>query len=247
MRKLVSQFCKALAVFAIFLSQCSMTPTIKNEGAKSLANYIKDLGYTKFKVYLSRTRLGHIIDESNQLTGAKIVTGKLVIHNTNQSMKLSYNTSNYAGLGADIPILGSAKIDYSSIYKIDVELVNIKKYELDSKKLNPSYASIESYRKKPFIVSLLFAEKILVRAYSQVGGKLKLEPKLLSSVNLRRDKSGTSLIGARNAFIGYITQKEVGDIRHVSLLKSHDPLNEQPGGAPGWISGAIGINKQGKR
>ncbi len=216
-----------LSTIIVFLYSClgamDTAKSIQNFN-DPLENMIRELKYIPFKVFHEEPYLGYITDLQNTENPVKrIWSGELKKSSVKQTIKLKYSYEQAAGLKARIPFIVSLEGKISKNEHIEIQLVGLEKYFLVNPKLEKEYAEVSAYQRRPYIDSMLRAEKIVVKVVDASGAALSAEADITKLFGMEPgagysyDEELQGVIAAEKAIIGYtLRTPEFEDIMSVT-------------------------------
>lgn len=199
--------------FALVMLQCKTT----QESEIAPVDQSKIRGFTQFMIYKSEQNpiLGYVstsLQENDSLFNAQVWEGRFIKDPTKQDIHIKYNKETSAQFSHAFKNI--VNLDFALKDQRDVELVLVNPTEVILKDPSPAlnYEKSKEYLSKPFIGSLLYADKIYFNIREKNGKLLSagVGSKYLqgsASIKVQSDDSQNSTFKAENVYIGYKLSK----------------------------------------
>lgn len=197
-------------IFLLFITliQCSCALfSVKNPGEQF--DQTKILGFEQFKVYTSRNLLGYVPAEGNQqIFDKKIWRGKIKEDTIKQTIVLTYSINNLAEINPQLNEFVGFGASKEDLQEVKLTLINPVQVNLEEISIEPGFAKKTEFFTKPYIASVLKADKIKIEFVNKSGitigaqASLKQMDLKLGS-KLKYEESENALYFAENAFVGY--------------------------------------------
>ena len=219
-------FLMILRILIVFLiiGRCTSSDKISVDGKTDVADPFPKmiLGHRTFKVFRDDNRLGYTFrDEKNQVFAPKLWTGKQSRpKGKGEDRTVTFSRKQALNLKARLPAVGF-NARYNGDVRFKLEMKGLKIHELIVPVLNREYHDSPE-RMQPFIVSMLSAKKIIIKAELKTssGFKLGSENDIASIFvgNVNYSKKHKGMVAAENAFLGYIvTKPKMSDIKRRAM------------------------------
>ncbi len=201
-----------LTVCTILLSCAGSMQSQKNIESidDPLEAIITELGFIPFKVFYEEPYLGYIMDLQNKENPLKMVwEGELETANVNQSVEVQYSYEQIPGLSIRIPFVASIEGKFSTSESVEVQLIGLEKYVLTEPELKNEFYNITEYHSRPYIDSMLRAEKVVVKIVNSSGVSIGASATITGLFGVKvgaeysYDEQLEGIIAAENAIIGY--------------------------------------------
>ena len=129
--------------------------------------------------------------------------------NVNQSVEVQYSYEQIPGLSIRIPFVASIEGKFSTSEQVEVQLIGLEKYILTEPELKTEFYNITEYHSRPYIDSMLRAEKVVVKIVNSSGVSIGASATITGLFGVEAgaeysyDEQLEGIIAAENAIIGY--------------------------------------------
>jgi TolB-like protein len=197
---------KLCIFFVFFLTQFCLTT--KREELKKEGDTL--LNFTQFDIYENPKNmdklLGSVIEGG---TYEKVYKGNLFRSTYSGETTRVFTSANKHSASAKIQGLFSFGSDMNAISQVKLTLINPRVDSINNVEILPRYLNHEAVKKKKYISSLLYAEKVRLEVQTQKGvkfdaeGYVKQVPGLKLSTSNSASSTAGEIVFAEDVYIGY--------------------------------------------